>query len=79
MVGGTPEAEQRVCIPPGRPHTFWNARNTTELDMGAHPASTQTALLLASAAGANLPPVCQLTSDPIHVAGDVQRCPWSRH
>jgi hypothetical protein len=35
VVGGTPEAAQPVCIPPGRPHTFWNATNTTELDMGA--------------------------------------------
>ena len=63
-MGGTPEAEERVCIPPGRPHTFWNARNTTELDMGANLA--QPALLLAPAAhlvGSALHPVCQLTSD----------------
>lgn len=34
VVGGTPEAATPVCIQPGIPHTFWNARNTTELDLG---------------------------------------------
>ena len=34
VVSGTPKANQPICIAPGIPHTFWNAANTTELDLG---------------------------------------------
>jgi hypothetical protein len=61
VVGGRPEAEQRLCIPPGRPHTFWNARNTTELDMGAHPAGP--AACIGCGLSVNRRTVCHLTSD----------------